>query len=522
MTETAPATDRPAAPPEAGAGGIARSSLVNLVGFGAYGLSNFLLIVVITRRLGTAGAGALLESIAVFSILARSAMLGTDVALVRFTSRFAARNRHGEVRTLYRITLLPVLAVSGAAGLAMFLLAEPLGGLLSSGATEAELVSYLRVMAPFVPLATVYQVIEGGSRGFGTMLPSVVVERIGRSASLPVVVLGAIAAGGGATLVGLAWAGPFALALIPLSLWVLHLLRRGEERLRAALRAGDDEAPEPIPRRELARRVWRFAIPRAFAGVFAFTIAWVDALLLGALEGSEAVGIYSAATRWLIVGNFAGTAVTQAFAPQISRVLATHGPAESGRLFQRTTALFVLLAWPAYSAAMVFAPFLLSAFGDDFTVGARVVAITGAGFLVASAAGPIDMLLLMAGRSSLSLVNTGIALAVNVVANLVLIPPMGIEGAALAWAISLVVSNALPVVQMWRILGIHPWGTRSLAALAITAASGATMLAARALLGATALGLATGLLAGGAVLVAGVLLAPDRMGVGEVLRRAGR
>ncbi|NLV54317.1 MAG: flippase [Acidimicrobiales bacterium] len=495
--------------------GLGRSSLINLIGFGVFGLANFLLLAVMTRRLGTSGAGALLEAIAVFSILARTAMLGADIALVRFTSRFIARERRGEMRTLYGVALAPVLAVGTLAGLAMFALAEPLGRALADGVAREHLITHLRVMAPFVPVATVYQVVEGGSRGFGTMLPSVVVERIGRSITLPGLMLAAIAWGAGATGIALAWAGPYAVALIPMGLWVVALVRRAEGAVGRA-------APAAIPTRELARRVWRFSLPRAFAGMFAFLISWIDALMLGAMKGASAVGVYSAATRWLIAGNFAGTAVTQAFAPRVSRALAIHGSTAGRRLFQDATALLVLVAWPAYLTAIVFAPLLLSAFGDDFVVGAHVIAIVGAGFLVASSAGPIDMLLLMAGRSSLSLVNAAVALAVNFVANLVLIPPFGIEGAAWAWAASLVVSNALPVFQMWRSHGIQPYGPRTRRALLIVSTGGLALLAARSLLGASVAGLTLGLLLAAGVVAVGIRVTPDRLGVGELLGRSSR
>lgn len=556
-------TERPGPAPggDVEGGALGRSSLINLVGFGIYGFCGFLLMVVVTRDLGPADAGSLFTAIAVFNIVARSAMAGTDIALVRFISRFLARGRHRELRTLFNLALGPVVLVSAAAGLAVFLLADPLGRLLTAEGSAEDLAGYLRILAPFIPVAAAYQVVEGGSRGFGTMLPSVVVERIGRAAALPVLMYAVLAAGGGVTAIALAWAGPFAVAMVPLALWSTTLLHRAERDLRDRLArrepiaADEDEAeaelaaltadrpggasdhatpeeadgegdgpagvaPAPFPVPVLRRRFWSFALPRSLAGVFALVITWVDSLLLGALEGSEAVGVYAAATRWLIVGNIAGNAVVMAFGPQISSILVTEGAAGARRLFQQATAWFVLLAWPPYLAAIAFAPFLVRIFGEDFGAGADVIVITGFGFLLAAAAGPIDMLLLMAGRSRLSLINTGIALVVNVGANLVLIPLYGIRGAALAWTLSLMVANGLPLIQMWHVLGIQPLGARSIRALAIAGGVGACLAASRMALGATFSGLATGLVLGGAVLVAGIWFSPDRMGVADVFRRA--
>jgi O-antigen/teichoic acid export membrane protein len=531
-----------------GGSSMARGSLVNLAGSVVFGVTGFLLIVVVTRNLGKSGAGALFEAIAVFSIVSRSAMAGTDVGLVRFTSRFLARHRTREVGALYRVALVPVAVISSLAGLAVFLLAGPLADLVTTGDDHHGLPAYLRVLAPFIPVAAVYQAVDGATRGFGTMVPSVVVDRVGRSSALPVLVLLASTAGG-ATLVGVAWAAPFAVALVATALWTVALLRRAERSLTARIDGGeltvataadtDDLAdiearpgegaeigpgpavvPLPLDRRDLTRRFWSFALPRSFAGVFALTITWVDSLLLGSMEGTDAVGVYSAAIRWLIVGNVVGNAVTLAFAPQIAKVMATEGADGAKPAFQEASALLLLLAWPAYVTAMVFAPFLLTAFGDGFGAGATVIAITGVGFLLASAAGPIDMLLLMAGRSRQSLINTAVALVANIGANLVLIPRYGIEGAALAWTFSLIVANGLPLWQMWRSLGVHPFGARTIRTMAVATGVAAALVGARALLGPTAEGLALGLVLGGAILLAGVWSSPDRLGIDQVLRRS--
>ena len=117
---------------------------------------------------------------------------------------------------------------------------------------------------------------------------------------------------------------------------------------------------------------------------------------------------------------------------------------------------------------MVFAPVLLRAFGHGFGSGATALIILGAANLFAAACGPVDVVLLMAGRSGLSLMNNGIALAANIGLNVMLIPRYGINGAAIAWAVSLFITNAFPLVQVWRRPGVHPFGRGWLTILAIT------------------------------------------------------
>jgi O-antigen/teichoic acid export membrane protein len=107
--------------------------------------------------------------------------------------------------------------------------------------------------------------------------------------------------------------------------------------------------------------------------------------------------------------------------------------------------------------------------------------------LLATASGPVDVMLLMAGRSGLSLVNSAIALGLDLVLNAVLIPWLGITGAAIAWAAALAVRNVLMLVQVSRLFGMTPAGAGlGMAALSALACFGALPLAARLAFGTTA------------------------------------
>ena len=117
------------------------------------------------------------------------------------------------------------------------------------------------------------------------------------------------------------------------------------------------------------------------------------------------------------------------------------------------------LTWPQYLMVALFAVVLLrSLFGAEFADGAPVVAILALSAMIGAAAGPVDVVLLMAGKSTWSLANAGVTLTLNVVLNLILIPQLGIVGAALAWAVARVVANVLPLFQVGLSLGFNPFG----------------------------------------------------------------
>jgi O-antigen/teichoic acid export membrane protein len=82
--------------------------------------------------------------------------------------------------------------------------------------------------------------------------------------------------------------------------------------------------------------------------------------------------------------------------------------------------------------------------------------------LVATACGGVDAVLLMSGRSWLSLGNASITLAINVGLDLLLIPQYGILGAAIGHATSLALRNLLALYQINRLMGMWAFTNQSL------------------------------------------------------------
>jgi O-antigen/teichoic acid export membrane protein len=116
--------------------------------------------------------------------------------------------------------------------------------------------------------------------------------------------------------------------------------------------------------------------------------------------------------------------------------------------------------------------------------------ILSATMLVATAVGPVDVVLLMGGRSSWNLLNTVVSLGANLALNFVLTPRLGLAGAAIAFAVGILLNNLIPLVQVWWFLRLHPFGQGVWVAAALSAACfGAVGLAARVLLGPTVTGL---------------------------------
>lgn len=191
-------------------------------------------------------------------------------------------------------------------------------------------------------------------------------------------------------------------------------------------------------------------------------------------------------------------AIQIVMAPRISGLLAKQEMRRAQSMYAMTTAWLMLLAWPIYLSSALFAGLLVTVFGPDYARGAPAVSILCCTMLLATACGPVDTVLLMGGRSRWSLLNTGLALTANVAADLLLVPAYGITGAAVGWAVGIVVGNLLPLLQVHRFLGMHPFGSASVrAAVTSLGCFGVWGIVARAALGETVTGCLLAIIAGG-------------------------
>jgi O-antigen/teichoic acid export membrane protein len=233
--------------------------------------------------------------------------------------------------------------------------------------------------------------------------------------------------------------------------WLVVLVRRAQPE------PGVEARPRG-PIAVLARDFWRFTVFRGVSAVFDVAVLWLDVLLVGALGSARQAGIYAAASRLLAVGAFALQAVFLVIGPQISALLAQRSRERALEIYQTSTAWLTAIAFPVYLTMFVFAPLLLRIFGADFTAGATALRILALAGLVNMATGTVTVVLLMGGKSSWNLANNAAALAVNVGLNVLLIPRLGIDGAAIAWAASILVQNLAPLVQVWAALKLHPFG----------------------------------------------------------------
>jgi O-antigen/teichoic acid export membrane protein len=197
---------------------------------------------------------------------------------------------------------------------------------------------------------------------------------------------------------------------------------------------------------------------RFLAATLQIALVWLDIVLVGALRSAREAAVYTAASRYILAGTILNAAIIAVLQPLAGAHLAL---GEDGRLraaYQTATGWLIAVAFPIYLVMASFAPVLMRAFGPQYASGHDALAILSLAMLLSVAVGPVMVLVLMGGRSAWNLLDTLAALILNVVLNILLIPRLGITGAAIAWAASIALLNLVPLLQVARWWGIHPAG----------------------------------------------------------------
>ncbi|MGN6378991.1 MAG: MATE family efflux transporter [Gaiellales bacterium] len=433
---------------------VARGGSLNFVGAAANGIFQFLLVVVVAQALTKSQSGAFFEAVALFLILSNTCELGADTGLTRMIPLYRVQGRLADIRASLGVGMWPALAAGLLFAVLTYVFAHPLAELFThkSASDAAAVADYIRVLAVFLPLAGVYTVAIAATRGFGTMLPNALIDRIAKSAAQTAAVAVVVFAGGGASEIAVAWGVPFVLGFAAALLWLRVLLR---ETLVLERR---EALPPPTRLGKLASEFWSFTAPRGLTGVFQVTILWVGTLMVGNLRSTADASVYTASTRYLVAGSVVNLAIIQVIAPKLSELLSANQAGRARNVYQVATSWLMALAWPMYLTLALFAPVLLRVFGHKFTPGASSLVILACAMIVATGIGPVDVVLLMGGRSFWNLFNVAVALVINVVLSLALIPHIGIAGAAIAWAAAILFNNVAPLLEVRAFLKVHPFG----------------------------------------------------------------
>jgi alpha-N-arabinofuranosidase len=217
------------------------------------------------------------------------------------------------------------------------------------------------------------------------------------------------------------------------------------------------DAPAPLrgPRDITQRRDW-FSTGFAFmftAGVSAL-MERIDLLVLSQLRPPEEVGAYAVASRLALLVAFAVSASGTVLAPRIAAALAQGDDAALRRSCAAGAAAAAFIALICGGVLLLFGDKVLGFFGEGFALAAPALYALVLGQTWVALLGPAAAVLLLSGHNALVGRVMVVALGVNIAAALLLVPLVGMLGAAIATGLGGTVAAGLSAATLWRSRGL--------------------------------------------------------------------
>ena len=205
---------------------------------------------------------------------------------------------------------------------------------------------------------------------------------------------------------------------------------------------------------------WRRTLyPLTIVGAVQLLFGYADIVILGIFRSDMEVGVYKIVIQFSVLVVFGLTVINQMLHPYFSRLYAKGDMVNLQKLVTYSSiVIFALAVLPAMIFMLAGESIIGFVFGKEYVVGKVALNILVAGQLANAAFGSAGALLNMTGHEKKTMKAMLIALAVYIPLNLILVPFLGMEGAALSTAISLILLNSLLRSYVKERLGIESSG----------------------------------------------------------------
>jgi O-antigen/teichoic acid export membrane protein len=203
-------------------------------------------------------------------------------------------------------------------------------------------------------------------------------------------------------------------------------------------------------------KAWlRISAPLLIIYAAELVIQNADVILLSLYRPPSEVGMYFAGAKTMALVMFVHYAIGSAYAHRFSSLKA-QGDNDGLKAAVRDAVRWTF--WPSLVAAMAILALgkpLLSLFSQDFVSAYPVMVILVLGFLARASVGPAEFMLNMLGEQNLCAAVVATAAVLNIILNVLLIPRLGLLGAACATSAALVFTAVANFLVARRRLGLN-------------------------------------------------------------------
>jgi O-antigen/teichoic acid export membrane protein len=183
----------------------------------------------------------------------------------------------------------------------------------------------------------------------------------------------------------------------------------------------------------------------------------VDILMLGFYRDASQVGIYSGVDMIASKIFIFQALINQISAASISSLYALKDKEKLQKMVTKITRGVTIISIPLFLVIVLFNKWVLSFLGPAFVHGQTALIILCMGQLISVVFGPVGNFAITTKNEKINITFAAIKMGIAILLNLMLTPLWGLNGTAIATAISLIFWNAGMFVTIKKRTGISTW-----------------------------------------------------------------
>lgn len=194
------------------------------------------------------------------------------------------------------------------------------------------------------------------------------------------------------------------------------------------------------------REILKLSLPMLITNSLILVMGWTDSIMLGYFVSKSDVGIYFVVLKLATLLSITLTAINSIATPKFADFYHNDDMKGLENFTQKSTNLIFFSSIPIMLIYGLFPEFILSFFGKEFIVGYIALWILSIGQFANALSGSVGSILNMTGNEKILSRIILFSAFLNILVNYVLIPKYGMNGAAIATAISMSTWNILAIL----------------------------------------------------------------------------
>ena len=381
-------------------------------------------------------------ALVVIGIFVTISTLGLSEGSTRYIAYFRGKNEEGKVKGVISSSIKIVIIASISLAVISFFVSD----FISTNIFHApELSTPLKIFSIAIPFTVLINVFIAIFRGFDRVDAQVYFNNILRPILYLLFLIAVVLFG--LSFLGVVYACVLSIA-VTCVVFVIYVMKKSPLSIRSG-----SSVINPMTKELLF-----FSVPLLAVSMLMMIMSWTDTLMLGYFKTPDVVGVYNTALPLASLLSMSVSSMTFIYVPIISQLYSKNLIDELRKCYIILTKWIFLLTLPIFFVLFLFPDVVLNLlFGSRYVGAAVALQVLAFGFFLNISLGLSYNTLLVLGKNKFLMWTFVISAIINIILNMILIPPMGIIGASIASAFSLIVGKILNTMKLYRFFELHPF-----------------------------------------------------------------